>query len=307
MQQLQQQSCSRPRIAQQQPQQQQHLGLRPLPLRSRLQQQHLRLLAAASSGEDPPPSKEDRDKQGKADFSAYWSLKFREFFSKRRQYLELTRKRQEPPEIFTKIDEQIRVQEEKLEAARMQARRRTVEEMTQNPAMMEQAAQQDQQLMGDVARARAELQQPRLKLMALTAVQLRSLVKAVLLAPFTLPAALAARWRALFASSSYENFLMSEGEKVWAWRNRTENERWFWEVLAVDRLLIPVAWTICYQAVVPNNLIWSVLVPLCFITWQDGRVPGPGQLEWWLIMVIGLYMKCWDQICWLVSALCQWG
>jgi hypothetical protein len=93
-------------------------------LRSRRhQQQHPRLLpAAASSGEDPPPSKEDRDKQGKADFSAYWSLKFREFFSKRRQYLELTRKRQEPPEIFKKIDEQIRVQEEKLEAARMQAR-----------------------------------------------------------------------------------------------------------------------------------------------------------------------------------------
>jgi hypothetical protein len=71
--------------------------------------------------------------------------------------------------------------------------------------------------------------------MALTAVQLRAAVKAVLLAPFTLPAALAARWQALFAGSSYENFLMSEGEQVWAWRNRTENERWFWEVLAVDR------------------------------------------------------------------------
>jgi hypothetical protein len=91
------------------------------------------------------------------------------------------------------------------------------------------------QLLEDVSRARAELQQPRLKLMALTAVQLRAAVKAVLLAPFTLPAALAARWQALFAGSSYENFLMSEGEQVWAWRNRTENERWFWEVLAVDR------------------------------------------------------------------------
>lgn len=112
-------SSSRPRLALPQPQQ--HLRVRPLPLRSR-RQQHPRVVAAASSGADPPPSKEDRDKQGKADFSAYWSLKFRQFFSKRRQYLELTRKRQEPPEIFQKIDEQIRVQEEKLEAARMQAR-----------------------------------------------------------------------------------------------------------------------------------------------------------------------------------------
>jgi hypothetical protein len=91
------------------------------------------------------------------------------------------------------------------------------------------------QLLGDVTRARAELHQPRLKLMALTAMQLRAVVKAVLLAPFTLPAALAARWQALFASNSYQNFLMSEGEQIWAWRNRTENERWFWEVLAIDR------------------------------------------------------------------------
>lgn len=79
-------------------------------------------MRVAAAKDDPPPSKEDRPTQGKADFSAYWSLKFREFFSKRRQYLELTRKRQEPPEIFKKLDEQIRVQEDKLEAARMQAR-----------------------------------------------------------------------------------------------------------------------------------------------------------------------------------------
>lgn len=97
------------------------------------------------------------------------------------------------------------------------------------------------QLMADVARARAELQQPRLKLMALTAVQLRAVAKAVLMAPFTVPAALAARWQALFASNSYQNFLMSEGEQIWAWRNRTENERWFWEVFALDR------WACCWS------------------------------------------------------------
>ena len=30
---------------------------------------------------------------------------------------------------------------------------------------------------------------------------------------------------------------MSEGERIWAWRNRSENERWFWEVFAWDRLI----------------------------------------------------------------------
>jgi hypothetical protein len=69
---------------------------------------------------------------------------------------------------------------------------------------------------------------------------------------------------------------------------------------------VPVLWTVCYQAVVPNNLLWAVFVPLCLIAWQSGRVPGPGQLEWWLTMYLGLYLKCWDQVCWLAAALFQW-
>lgn len=32
-------------------------------------------------------------------------------------------------------------------------------------------------------------------------------------------------------------FLMAEGERIWYWRNRTENERWFWDIFAWDRLL----------------------------------------------------------------------
>jgi hypothetical protein len=91
------------------------------------------------------------------------------------------------------------------------------------------------QLLADVGRARAQLQQPQVKLMQLTAFQLRAAIKTLVLLPFTLPAAAAARWQALFASQSYENFLMSEGERVWGFRNRMENERWFWEVFAVDR------------------------------------------------------------------------
>lgn len=91
------------------------------------------------------------------------------------------------------------------------------------------------QVLGDVIRAREQLHQPRMKLIQLTAYQLQTGVRALLLLPFTLPALLAARWQALFASQSYESFLMSEGERIWAFRNRMENERWFWEVLAVDR------------------------------------------------------------------------
>eukprot|EP00775_Hariotina_reticulata_P012943 gene12943-13071_t len=188
----------------------------------------------------------------------------------------------------------------------MASRRATLERMEQDPALQQQAVQQDQQLLADVGRARDQLQQPQVKLLQLTAFQLRAAIKALVLLPFTLPAAGAARWQALFASQSYENFLMSEGERVWGFRNRMENERWFWEVFAVDRLLVPLAWTICYQLVVPANLLWSVLVPLCFITWQNGRLPSPADMEWWLIMFIGLYLKCWGQVCAILAFFLRW-
>lgn len=144
------------------------------------------------------------------------------------------------------------------------------------------------QLLEDVSRARAELQQPRLKLMALTAVQLRAAVKAVLLAPFTLPAALAARWQALFAGSSYENFLMSEGEQVWAWRNRTENERWFWEVLAVDRWA--GQWVRSTAAAQGSRLLLASLVLQLSCLWCCIMQPH-SQLTFWCsiaVMVTGL-------------------
>jgi hypothetical protein len=98
-------------------------------------------------------------------------------------------------------------------------------------------------------RAREQLQQPQNKLLHLTVFQLRSMLRAVLLLPFTLPAAAAARWQALFASQSYEHFLLSEGERVWAFRNRTENERWFWEVFAMDRCAAGWAAAACIACV----------------------------------------------------------
>eukprot|EP00879_Flechtneria_rotunda_P004925 GHRR01005199.1.p1 GENE.GHRR01005199.1~~GHRR01005199.1.p1 ORF type:complete len:302 (+),score=81.01 GHRR01005199.1:600-1505(+) len=290
------------------PSHRERLHLRPaaIGLAADRHKQISRQQAVTRASKDDQPSREDRSNPNKADFSAYWSLKFREFFSKRRQYLQLARKRQEPPEIIKQLDEQIKQQEDKLEAARQQRRLQRLEHISQNPELQQKAVKQDQQLLEDIARAREQLHQPRLKLLHLTAVQLRQALRTFLMLPFTVPAKLSARWQAMFASQSYENFLMSEGERIWAFRNRMENERWFWEVFAVDRLLVPVAWTICYQIVVPDSLIWSVVVPVCFITWQNGRLPTPANLEWWLIMFFGLYWKCWDQVCGILALLFKW-
>jgi hypothetical protein len=164
-----------------------------------------------------------------------------------------------------------------------------------------------QLLQGDVRGALGQLQRTRTKVLTLTPLQLRAAAKALVMLPLTLPAAAYRAWQETFASQRYENFLMAEGERVWYWRNRTENERWFWEEFFMQRMLVPAAWTVCYLAVVPNNLIWAVLVPFVLITWQNGAPPHPGNMEWWLIMVLGLYGKCWDQVLQLLSMVFGWA
>lgn len=72
------------------------------------------------------------------------------------------------------------------------------------------------------------------------------------------------------------------------------------------RFFVPIAWAICYQMVVPDNLIWSVLVPFALISWQRGALPTPANLEWWLIMFFGLYWKCWDQVCGILAFFFKW-
>lgn len=167
-------------------------------------------------------------------------------------------------------------------------------------------------------------------------------------------------------------FLMAEGERIWFWRNRTENERWFWDIFAWDRLIFrewrcnsglaaargqsaggpagrhrargvcaractlarpsacgpaaprpplaphcPPATTACcraailctvaYQYIVPNHLLWVVVVPMVFIMWQTGRIPGPLDLEFWLIMYFGVYKKCWADVVGVARALFLWA
>jgi hypothetical protein len=358
------------------------------------------------SGKGAKPGKgaaDDKADPNKADFSAYWSLRFREFFSGRRQYLELARKRDEAPEALQKVDAQMKEQLARFEAAtqakRCGAGRVWVGEgekgrhscqrcgrfrasagavlprcpgaaagpprapLAHPPSLpptqpnpparpappahprapgsdMAQQAYQEQvaaealavykqlgpedveemnrmaaeglvvtprrMLEADLDAARGHLSSRRVKVFSITPLQLRAAARALVSAPLALPAAALAAWQALFSKQRYEAFLLAEGERVWYWRNRMENERWFWEVFLMDRLLLPTAFTLAYLYLVPNNLLWAVAVPLLAIFWNTGSLPHPGNLQWWLIMVFGLYGKCWPQVCGAAGALLAW-
>jgi len=104
----------------------------------------------------------------------------------------------------------------------------------------------------------------------------------------------------------YENFLLSEGERVWYWRSRTENERWFWEAFAWDRLLAPTLFYVAWELAVPNNLLWAVVAPLSMIFWHSGTFPGPLNPEFWIIGYLGLYCKCGPTLAWAAAALFKW-
>lgn len=175
-----------------------------------------------------------------------------------------------------------------------------------DPAAAEAArARTAAMIASDLDQARAAVHTAPVKIVAAALLRFRELLRLLVAAPAALPAALHARWSALFASQRYENFLMSEGERVWYWRNRSENERWFWEIFFWDRLLAPILWTVCYQLIVPNNFIWAVIVPLSFHYWQAGDFPSPWSPQFWLIGGFG-FLKCADQLAWLLDLLLRW-
>ena len=101
--------------------------------------------------------------------------------------------------------------------------------------------------------------------------------------------------------------MLAEGERVWYWRNRLENERWFWEVFFFDRLAVPALWTCAYMHVAPPHLLWCVAVPLLLIVWQNGgRAPPLLSFEVWLVLWLGVN-KCRAQVAWLMGALLGGG
>jgi hypothetical protein len=125
--------------------------------------------------------------------------------------------------------------------------------------------------------------------------------------PVALPVALWKRWRAIFETPDYSYWVDRETQRLWYWRNRTENERWFWEIYFWDRVLLPTLWTLVYVAAAPPNLLWCAVVPLLMLAWRDGRMQGPGDYEWWLLMVFGVFGKCRGQIADIARAALAWG
>lgn len=65
--------------------------------------------------------------------------------------------------------------------------------------------------------------------------------------------------------------------------------------------------TIAYEYIVPNNLVWAVVVPFCLILIQTGEMPTPFTLEFWLIAYFGFYLKCWPEVAGTLGALLRFG
>ncbi|KXZ51240.1 hypothetical protein GPECTOR_13g727 [Gonium pectorale] len=241
--------------------------------------------------------KDDKIKE-KADFSALWALRVKNFFSSRRKYLEQAEKGGDD-EAEKAYQAEIAREEQKLETMRQEI-------MAEREAKLKQMADEgdlrENLVAGDIARARLDLQHSPFVKASLAVVRVQELLRALLLLPFNLASAAMTSWRSLFNNQRYENFLMSEGERIWYWRNRTENERWFWEVFVWDRLLFPILAIVCYEYLVPNHIIWSVLAPVALLAWLSGRVPTPDTPEFWMLAYFGFYKKAWPELsAWLAT------
>lgn len=151
--------------------------------------------------------------------------------------------------------------------------------------------EEDQVAEEDIEKARQSVRSASIYGLALNLQRSRDFIRALLLLPLSIITWISQQWTAMFNSQRYENFLMAEGERIWYWRNRTENERWFWEIMMIERFIIPIACAVSYEFLVPNNFIWAVVVPLTLIFLQSGKLPGITNIEFWLIGYFGLWKK----------------
>ncbi|GLC46303.1 hypothetical protein PLESTB_000997000 [Pleodorina starrii] len=259
---------------------------------------------SSSSGSSRAPSrliaragkdgKEDKSKrtEEKADFSALWALRIKNFFSSRRKYLQQA---EQPTEDAAEkaAEAELAREEQKLRKMRdeVMAERELELRQDERPGDL-----RENLFASDIARARLDLQTSPVTKATLAIVRVREFLRALLMLPFTLSAAAMQSWRSLFNSQRYENFLMSEGERMWYWRNRTENERWFWEILVWDRLLFPIIAIISYEWLVPNHFLWAVVAPVALLAWLSGRLATPATPEFWMVAYFGFYRKCWPDV-----------
>ncbi|GIL62808.1 hypothetical protein Vafri_16987 [Volvox africanus] len=255
---------------------------------------HSRVIARAGKENKDNTSKHEN----KADFSALWALRVKNFFSSRRKYL------QQAEQPIEDAEEKLAEAEIAREEEKLRRMREEVMEMNEAELRREEGPGdlRENIVASDIARARLDLSTSQLTKATLAVVQVREFLRALLMLPFSLSAAAFQSWQSLFNSQRYENFLMSEGERMWYWRNRMENERWFWEVLVWDRLLFPVIAIICYEWLVPNHFLWAVVAPVALLGWLTGRLATPSMPEFWMIAYFGFYRKCWPDFAnWLAS------
>ncbi|KAG2498477.1 hypothetical protein HYH03_003730 [Edaphochlamys debaryana] len=246
------------------------------------------------AGKKDDDSKREREREfEKADFSAKWALRVKNFFSSRRKYLDAADKGGSEDAGEKAFKAEIAAEEAKLLEMRESIIATRVAELEKDIA---EGPPREGLVAGDIARARLDLQTSPLARVSLAVVRVQSLLRALVLLPFTLVAAAMRGWQELFKSKSYENFLMSEGERIWYWRNRTENERWFWEVFVWDRLLFPILVIVCYEFIVPNHFLWSVVAPVALLCWLSGRLATPDTPEFWLLAYFGFYRKAWPEL-----------
>ncbi|EFJ51594.1 hypothetical protein VOLCADRAFT_120477 [Volvox carteri f. nagariensis] len=256
---------------------------------------HSRLIARA--GKDGKDDKSKRTEE-KADFSALWALRIKNFFSSRRKYLQQAE--QPTEDVEEKAAEAAMAREE----AKLRKMREEVMELREAELRQEERPGdlRESLVASDIARARLDLQSSPVTKATLAVVRVREFLRAVLMLPFSLTAAAVQSWQGLFNSQRYENFLMSEGERMWYWRNRMEDERWFWEVLVWDRLLFPIIAIISYEWLVPNHFLWAVVAPVALLGWLTGRLATPATPEFWMIAYFGFYRKCWPDFSgWLAN------
>lgn len=288
-------------------------------LHNRRQQPSLRRGATATNS--PKDDNDEGKDRNKADFSAYWATKIREtFVVKKNKFMGEMKKYgidafpPFPPlywlfllkeqiawrlEIATDEKEALDKDKEKLimelEKERMQRRER-LKEKQQGGVVATMGKEDINRVMAkDIDLARESLRVATIYGPGMNMIRARKAIRAVLVLPMTLFVAYRQWWAGLFETQRYENFILREGERLWYWRNRMENERWFWNIIMWERLLYPVVFWACFEYLVPDSLFWSVIMPAVMIVMRTGHFPTPNTLEFWLVAYFGLYAKCWDQ------------
>ncbi|MEW5299432.1 MAG: hypothetical protein WDW36_002450 [Sanguina aurantia] len=274
-----------------------------------------------------------------------WALRFRQFFNGRREYLEKSTKQKDdndPPDFLVDMEKRYAEQEADLQGLKQQMVKVNTNILygpgaprPQQPPTLASSLQADSvklgltsaEMLDDIKQARMDLRTNPSAQATTAILRTRTFIIDLILFPIRMMQAIGSAWQATFKTQRYENFLMAEGERIWFWRNRMENERWFWEIYFFERLLGRTArsgstvlsdagaplgkrslrysllGSLAYMLVVPNNIVWAVVVPLCFYFWQNGQWPSPTTPELWVISYVGLYLKSWPGISSLFTSL----